>query len=134
MRERSTGADMCGHENGQVDQVEGLVDGWLTVPEVAERLGMDVTGVRRLLTDRVLVAIRRGERAVLQVPAQFLDGDVVVKGLQGTLVVLADAGYADDEAVRWLFTSDDSLPGSPIEALRANRGTEVRRRAQALGF
>ena len=26
------------------------------------------------------------------------------------------------------------LPGSPIDALRANRGTEVRRRAQALGF
>jgi hypothetical protein len=49
-------------------------------------------------------------------------------------VLLADARYSDDEAMRWLFTADDSLPGSPVEALRANRGTEVRRRAQALGF
>jgi len=35
--------------------------------------------------------------------------------------------------VRWLFT-DDELPGSPITALVENRGTEVRRRAQALAF
>jgi hypothetical protein len=34
----------------------------------------------------------------------------------------------------WLFSADDTLPGTPVQALRANRGTEVRRRAQALGF
>ncbi len=36
--------------------------------------------------------------------------------------------------LRWLFTPDDSLPGTPIDALRGGRKTEVRRRAQALAF
>ena len=44
-----------------------------------------------------------------------------------------DARYGDDEALRWLYI-DDELPGSPVRALRENRGTEVKRRAQALGF
>jgi hypothetical protein len=68
------------------------------------------------------------------VPALFLDGPAIVKGLPGTLTVLHDAGYSDAEAVRWLVTPDPTLPGAPIEALRENRGTEVKRRAQALGF
>jgi hypothetical protein len=48
--------------------------------------------------------------------------------------VLADAGYDDEAALRWLFREDESLPGTPITALREDRGTEVRRRAQALAF
>jgi hypothetical protein len=28
--------------------------------------------------------------------------------------------------MRWLFTEDDSLPGTTLRALRDNRGTEVR--------
>jgi hypothetical protein len=50
------------------------------------------------------------------------------------LTVLHDTGYDDRTARRWLFTADDSLPGRPIDALRENRGSEVKRRAQALGF
>ena len=34
----------------------------------------------------------------------------------------------------WLFTHDDTIPGRPIDALRENRGSEVKRRAQAMGF
>jgi hypothetical protein len=45
---------------------------------------------------------------------------------------LGDDGFTDDEAYRWLTIDDPSLPGRPIDALRENRGTEVRRRAQAL--
>ena len=36
--------------------------------------------------------------------------------------------------LRWLFESDESLPGTPIEALRGDRGKEIKRRAQALAF
>jgi len=50
------------------------------------------------------------------------------------LTLLQDAGYSDDEALTWLFTPEESLPGAPVDALRENRGTEVKRRAQALGF
>ena len=116
------------------DRVDEAVTAWLTVPDIAERLGVDVTRVRQLLRERQLLARRRGERNVLQVPAEFLDGREIVKGLPGTLVVLADSGFDDDAAMRWLFTEDDTLPGTPIQALQENRGTEVRRRAQALAF
>ena len=116
------------------DVVETAVTEWLTVPDVAERLGIDVVKVRALLKDRQLLARRRGERNVLSIPAEFVQDGAVLKGLPGTLVLLADARYSDDEAMRWLFTADDTLPGTPVDALRGNRGTEVRRRAQALGF
>jgi hypothetical protein len=111
-----------------------LVVDWLTVPDVGERLGLDVTRVRQLLRDGQLMALRRGERNVLSIPAAFLDGDSIVKGLAGTFTVLDDAGFTAVEVVRWLFTPDDSLPGTPVAALAANRGTEVRRRAQALAY
>lgn len=116
------------------DFLESAVSEWLTIPDVAEQLGLDANRARGLLRDRQLLARRRGERNVLSVPAEFVQDGAVLKGLPGTLVLLADAGYSDEEALRWLFTADDSLPGTPVEALRANRGTEVRRRAQALGF
>jgi hypothetical protein len=48
--------------------------------------------------------------------------------------LLYDCGFSDVEAMRWLFTSDDSLPGSPIEAIAAHRCSEVNRRAQALAY
>ena len=67
-------------------------------------------------------------------PADCIMDGKVVKGLPGTLTVLSDAGYSDEESLRWLHTPDDSLPGTPIAALRDSRGTEVKRRAQALGF
>jgi hypothetical protein len=111
-----------------------LVDAWLSVPEVADRLGLPVTRARQLLSERKLAALRRGPNAALMVPARFLTGDAVLKGLPGALTVLHDAGYSDAEAIRWLFTPDPTLPGAPVEALQANRGTEVKRRAQALGF
>lgn len=85
-----------------------------------------------MLRDGHLLALRR--EGVLVVPALFLNGEGVVKGLPGTITVLRDSGFTLDEMVRWLFTADDSLPGTPIEALRGNRGREVKRRAQALAF
>ena len=114
--------------------LEALVADWLTVPEVAERLSIDVTKVRQLIREGKLLAVRTEEGGPLRVPALFVQGDHIVKGLSGTITLLRDNRYADDEAVRWLFTGDDSLPGSPIQALVENRGTEVKRRAQAMAF
>lgn len=105
----------------------------LPLPDVAERLGLPVTKVRQALRDGQLVAIRRA--GILYVPAVFLTDDgVIVKGLPGTITVLADAGFSPDEMVRWLFTADDSLPGRPIDQLRATGAREVKRRAQALAL
>ncbi len=105
----------------------------LTLPDVAERLELAVTKVRQALRDGQLVAVRRD--GTLRVPAAFITDDgSIVKGLPGTITVLADAGFTPDEMVRWLFTADDSLPGRPIDALRATGGREVKRRAQALAL
>ncbi len=105
----------------------------LPLPDVAGRLGFPVTKVRQALRDGQLLAVRRD--GVLCVPAEFLTSDgAIVKGLPGTITVLADAGFAPDEMVRWLFTSDDSLPGRPIDQLRATGAREVKRRAQALAL
>ncbi|HET9658331.1 MAG TPA: Rv2175c family DNA-binding protein [Kineosporiaceae bacterium] len=117
-----------------MEELDALVPSWLTLPDVAERLGIDVGRVRRLVQDRFLVAVRRGERNVLSVPEALLLADEPLPDLRGTLSVLADSGFDDESALRWLFTADESLPGTPIEALRAGRKTEVRRRAQALAF
>jgi hypothetical protein len=119
---------------GDLAELAELVDSWLPLPDVAERLGIDVGKVRRLLQDRALVAARVGERRVLCVPEALLLDGAPLPDLKGTLVVLSDSGYDDDASLRWLFTPDESLPGTPVENLRRGRKTEVRRRAQALAF
>ena len=48
--------------------------------------------------------------------------------------MLQDGGFSDEEAFDWLFRADDSLPGTPVQALRDDRHTEVTRRAQALAL
>ncbi|HZG04215.1 MAG TPA: Rv2175c family DNA-binding protein [Streptomyces sp.] len=113
-------------------KTDALVPAWLTVPDVAERLGVEVTRVRQLIKEGQLIAVRRGENKVLQVPADFIGEGRIVKGLSGTITLLKDDGFSDEEMLEWLFTPDDSLPGTPAQALRENRGTEVKRRAQAL--
>ena len=112
---------------------DSLVGQWLTLAEVAERLGIPRGRMKQLLHDRKLVAVRRPD-GTLGVPAAFLDGHQIVKGLHGTLTLLFDCGFDEPEAVRWLFTADDTLPGTPIQAMAEHRGTEVNRRAQALAF
>jgi hypothetical protein len=106
----------------------------LPLPDVADQLGLPETKVRQALRDGHLLAVRRN--GVLSVPRPFLTADgQIVKGLPGTITVLADAGFAPDDMLRWLFEPDETLPGgTPIEALRATGGREVKRRAQALAF
>lgn len=105
----------------------------LTLREVAARFGRPVSRIQQALRDYQLIAVRR--RGELLVPAVFITEDnEVVKGLPGTITVMVDSGYSPSEILRWLFTADETLPGMPIEALRTDRGREVKRRAQALAF
>ncbi|MER6623059.1 MULTISPECIES: Rv2175c family DNA-binding protein [unclassified Streptomyces] len=113
-------------------KIDALVPAWLTLPDIAEMFGVEVTRVRQLVKEGQLIAVRRGENRALHVPAAFIDGDKIVKGLTGTLTLLRDDGFTDEEMLEWLFTPDPSLPGTPAQALGENRGTEVKRRAQAL--
>ncbi|WP_022899220.1 Rv2175c family DNA-binding protein [Humibacter albus] len=104
---------------------------WLTVPDLVDVLGVGVGRIHRLLEDKHLLAARVD--GVLKVPADFIAGDEPLSELRGTLFVLADAGFDDDEAMEWLLAPEDSLGTAPIDALRAGRKAEVRRVAQALG-
>jgi Rv2175c C-terminal domain of unknown function len=104
----------------------------LPVADAATQLNVPVSRVHQLVRDGHLLSIRHGGEVVI--PADFLDGEVVVKGLPGTVTVLRDGGFTDEDILRWLFAEDDSLPGTPIEALRGNRGREIKRRAQASAF
>jgi len=105
----------------------------LSMTEVAERMGIGPTGVRDLVKAGHLLAVAdaEGKRVV---PAEQLDGAALVKHLVPVLTLLRDAGYGPDEALRWLTTPDETLPGTPLQALHENRATEVKRRAQALGW
>jgi hypothetical protein len=105
---------------------------WLTIPDLVDRLGIPQGRVRRLLEERHLLGTRVD--GVLKVPAEFLGDDGPLHELRGTVLVLADAGFSDDEAVHWLLTEQEDLGVAPIAALRAGRKAEVRRVAQALGF
>ncbi|WP_025157646.1 Rv2175c family DNA-binding protein [Leifsonia aquatica] len=103
---------------------------WLTIPDLVDQLGLGVSRVRRLIEDRHLGAKRVD--GVIKVPASFLRDGEPLPELRGTLVVLADAGFGDEEAVDWMVDVEESLGTSPIEALRNGRKAEVRRVAQAL--
>jgi hypothetical protein len=105
---------------------------YVSLPDIATDLGVVVTKVHQLIRDRTLIAVRRD--GVLQIPAEFIADGAVVKGLTGTVTLLTDGGYSDQEIIDWLFTEDDSLPGAPITALRENRSREVHRRAQVAAF
>ena len=90
--------------------------------------------VRQLIREHQLAAVVPTPGEGQKIPADLVMDGVVVKGVPGVLTVLHDAGYEDREVLRWLFTADDTIPGRPIDALRENRGAEVKRRAQAMGF
>ncbi len=118
----------------QIDPlVDELVGDWLTLPEAADRLSLPRGRIRQLLRDHKLVAVQRPD-GTMSVPAAFFAGQHILKGLHGTLTVLFDCGFDEAGALRWLFTVDDTLPGTPIQAMSQHRGTEVNRRAQALAF
>ncbi|TPW73797.1 Rv2175c family DNA-binding protein [Schumannella sp. 10F1B-5-1] len=104
---------------------------WLTVPDLVDILGIPQGRVRRLFEERALLAVRRD--GVLKVPALFVRDGQPLSELKGTVILLGDLGFADDEAVDWMLSPEDSLGVAPIEALLAGRKAEVRRVAQALG-
>ncbi|GLY20650.1 DNA-binding protein [Micromonospora echinospora] len=107
-------------------------DAWLTLPDVAERLDVSISKVHQMIRDRELVAVRRD--GIRKIPVDLVANKTVLKHLPGVLNLLADAGYDDDAALRWLYEPDDTLPGTPAVALGGDLAREVKRRAQALGF
>jgi hypothetical protein len=126
--------DTTTHDEEAGPDVATLVGDWLDWSTCGEALGISASRVRQLIRENHLAAMVPSPGAGQQVPAAFVQDGLVVKGLPGVITVLHDGGYDDRAIITWLFTQDDSLPGRPIDALRENRGSEVKRRAQAMAF
>jgi hypothetical protein len=112
---------------------------WYSVPEVAELLGLRQRDVRAMLKDKQLLAVPHGPHAALSIPAELLvrpeDGPpTALASLRGTLTLLADSGYDDVEALRWLYARHDELGTTPIQALLEGHTHAVRRAALSLAF
>lgn len=117
-----------------VDDIQARSAEWLTVAQFAERIGQRPSRVRDLVREGRLVTVEIGEPPVARIPAEFAHEGDVVKGLAGALTVLADAGFSPTEAVRWLLTESEALPGRPVDLMAAGRHTAVKRVAMALAF
>nr|WP_237462870.1 Rv2175c family DNA-binding protein [Leucobacter chromiireducens] len=99
---------------------------------MVERFALTPGKLRRLIEDHQLAAVRID--GVLMVPVEFVQGDHPLPSLRGTLLALLDAGFADDEALDWLFEVNEELGERPIDSLVAGRKSAVRRATQSLAF
>ena len=117
---------------GQTSAATTGPSGWITLPDVAEKLDLSISKVNQMVREGALLAVRRD--GIRVVPAELVANSTVLKHLPGVLTLLHDAGYNDEEALRWLYEPDDALDGNAARGLGGPRAREVKRRAQALGF
>lgn len=103
---------------------------WLTMPDLVERLDEPLGRVRRMISEQYLVGSTRN--GVFGVPSQFIVDGHPLSSLRGTIIVLTDAGFSDDEVIDWLFSEDDELGRTPIAALLDGHKSAVRRVARTL--
>lgn len=103
---------------------------WLTTPDLVEVLGEPLGRVRRLIAEQHLVGSTRN--GAFAVPGVFIVGGRPLASLRGTIIVLADAGFSDDEIIDWLLAEDEELGRTPIAALLDGHKSAVRRVARAL--
>ena len=105
---------------------------WVNLPEIADKLDLSISKVNQMVRDGELLAVRRD--GIKVVPAELVANSTVLKHLPGVLTLLRDAGYNDEEALRWLYEPDETVDGCGAKGLGGDRDREVKRRAQALGF
>jgi hypothetical protein len=114
------------------DSVAAPPTQWIPLPDIADKLDVSISKVNQMIRDGVLLAVRRD--GIRVVPAELVANSTVLKHLPGILTLLRDAGYNDEEALRWLYEPDEDLDGNAARGLGGPRAREVKRRAQALGF
>lgn len=103
---------------------------WLTMSDLVAELNEPLGRVRRLIDEHYLIGSRRS--GVFAVPEVFIVDGHPLPALRGTVIVMQDAAFTDDEIIDWLLAPDDTLGRSPIDALRAGHKSEVRRIARTL--
>ena len=79
---------------------------WLTIPDLVDQLRLTQSRVRQLIDDKQLLAVRRN--GTLQVPAAFIRDGAPLAELRGTLIVLGDDGFTDEQAMDCLLYTSPS--------------------------
>lgn len=103
---------------------------WLTTPDLVEILDEPLGRVRRLIAEQHLIGSNR--TGVFAVPSIFIVDRHPLSSLRGTIIVLKDAGFSDDEVIDWLFEEEEELGRTPIAALLDGHKSAVRRVARTL--
>lgn len=103
---------------------------WLTTPDLVEILGEPLGRVRRLIAEQHLVGSTRN--GAFAVPSVFIVDGRPLASLRGTIIVLTDAGFSDDEVIDWLLAEEEELGRTPIAALLDGHKSAVRRIARTL--
>jgi len=119
-------------QSSLVSDVLDQVETWISIPETAELLSMPVGRVRRFIEEHHLIAIKRD--GVLMIPREIIVDGEPLPSLPGTMIVLLDSGLKYETAFRWLYTFDESLPGTPMEFLLKGHKSAVRRLAMLLAL
>lgn len=93
-------------------------------------LNLPLGKVHRLIEEHYLIETRID--GVRKIPADSIQNGEPLPTLKGTLHLLFDAGFSNDEALEWLYTVEASLGTTPMAGLVAGKRAEIRRIAQAL--
>lgn len=84
-----------------------------------------------MLEDGTLIAVRRGENHAWMIyggELHYRDGAYApIPALKGTVTVLDDLGFTNEEKMSWLLEPAEELGASPIEALGEGNTHAVRR-------
>ncbi len=110
--------------------IEG-VDHWLTIDEASDQLGISSSKVRRLIEEHVLFSVRVDKQPMI--PAHLIQNGEPLASIRGTMLMLIDMDFTEEEAIQWLYEENENLGTTPIKALLQGHKAPVRRAAQTLG-
>lgn len=129
----------------------------VTVEDVADRLGVEQSRVKQLIRERRILALtgsqglRVLEQSLVELPPQDQyatevgdpnsEGTRLVRvtdqplpALRGTVTLLEDGRYSNEELIEWLWAYNSHLQGSPIDLLRQGSKKAVNRLAASLSW
>jgi hypothetical protein len=67
------------------------------------------------------------------IPAHLIHDGEPLSSIRGTMLMLIDMEFSEEEAIQWLYADNDNLGCTPISALLKGHKAPVRRAAQSLG-
>ena len=110
--------------------IEG-VDHWLTIDEAAQQLGISSSKVRRLIEEHILFSMRVDKEP--KIPAHLIQNGEPLSSIRGTMLMLIDMDFTEQEAIQWLYAENENLGTTPMKALLQGHKAPVRRASQTLG-